>query len=195
MKIALCTSDEELEGALPVRTSITSRHCSILSDCCAWSALLLVPPCLHLSPFHPTMCVHTEQAGQDAMSQTLCTYLSTYPPHRPFACVCHASPPQGKLGKLPKNQRLKDAMAQHQNAKPKPKGWLMSAVDQIYKDGGSWYGIFWRTRRVGGGFKELAGTRLVTHLCADPLSDSSPRTGSRPLWTKSYTYKDGGCHV
>lgn len=28
-------------------------------------------------------------------------------------------------------------MAQHKNAKPKPKGWLMSVVDQIYKDGGS----------------------------------------------------------
>lgn len=28
---------------------------------------------------------------------------------------------QGKLGKLPKNQRLKDAMAAHKDAKPKPK--------------------------------------------------------------------------
>ncbi len=45
------------------------------------------------------------------------------------------SEPNGKLGKLPKNQRLKDAMAQHKNAKPKPKGWLMSVVEQIYKDG------------------------------------------------------------
>lgn len=26
-------------------------------------------------------------------------------------------------------------MAQHKNAKPKPKGWLMSVVEQIYKDG------------------------------------------------------------
>eukprot|EP00798_Chlamydomonas_sp_ICE-L_P021462 gene21462-28434_t len=41
---------------------------------------------------------------------------------------------QAKLGKLPKNQRLKDAMAQHSNAKPKPKGWILSVVEQIYKD-------------------------------------------------------------
>ena len=46
-----------------------------------------------------------------------------------------ATEPHGKLGKLPKNQRLKDAMAQHNNAKPKPKGWLMAVVEQIYKDG------------------------------------------------------------
>ncbi|KAJ9505696.1 hypothetical protein QJQ45_024225 [Haematococcus lacustris] len=44
--------------------------------------------------------------------------------------------PQSKLGKLPKNQRLKDAMAQHKNAKPKPKNWLMAVVDTVYKDGG-----------------------------------------------------------
>lgn len=43
--------------------------------------------------------------------------------------------PQSKLGKLPKNQRLKDAMAQYKNAKPKPKGWLQAVVDQVYKDG------------------------------------------------------------
>ncbi|GAX74225.1 hypothetical protein CEUSTIGMA_g1674.t1 [Chlamydomonas eustigma] len=41
----------------------------------------------------------------------------------------------GKLGKLPKNQRLKDAMSQHRNARPKPKGWLLSVVEQVYKDG------------------------------------------------------------
>lgn len=27
-------------------------------------------------------------------------------------------------------------MAQHKNAKPKPKGWLMSVVEAVYKDGG-----------------------------------------------------------
>jgi len=26
-------------------------------------------------------------------------------------------------------------MAQHKNAKPKPKGWLMAVVDSIYKEG------------------------------------------------------------
>jgi hypothetical protein len=26
-------------------------------------------------------------------------------------------------------------MAQHKNAKPKPKGWLMAIVDSIYKEG------------------------------------------------------------
>jgi hypothetical protein len=28
-----------------------------------------------------------------------------------------------------------DAMAQHKNAKPKPKGWLLAVVDTVYKDG------------------------------------------------------------
>jgi hypothetical protein len=28
-----------------------------------------------------------------------------------------------------------EAMAQHKNAKPKPKGWLMAVVDSIYKEG------------------------------------------------------------
>lgn len=45
-------------------------------------------------------------------------------------------PPQAKLGRLPKNARLIEAMAQHKNAKPKPKGWLLAIVDSIYKDGG-----------------------------------------------------------
>jgi hypothetical protein len=26
-------------------------------------------------------------------------------------------------------------MAQHKNAKPKPKGWLMAVVESIYKEG------------------------------------------------------------
>jgi hypothetical protein len=30
-----------------------------------------------------------------------------------------------------------DAMAQHKNAKPKPKGWLLAVVDTVYKDGES----------------------------------------------------------
>jgi hypothetical protein len=46
------------------------------------------------------------------------------------------APPQGKLGRVPKNARLIEAMAQHKNAKPKPKGWLMAVVDSIYKEGG-----------------------------------------------------------
>jgi hypothetical protein len=45
-------------------------------------------------------------------------------------------PPQAKLGRLPKNARLIEAMAQHKNAKPKPKGWLLAIVDSIYRDGG-----------------------------------------------------------
>lgn len=45
------------------------------------------------------------------------------------------APPQVKLGKVPKNARLIEAMAQHKNAKPKPKGWLMAVVDSIYKEG------------------------------------------------------------
>ncbi|KIY97727.1 hypothetical protein MNEG_10236 [Monoraphidium neglectum] len=44
-------------------------------------------------------------------------------------------PPQAKLGRLPKNARLIEAMAQHRNAKPKPKGWLLAIVDSIYKEG------------------------------------------------------------
>jgi hypothetical protein len=44
-------------------------------------------------------------------------------------------PPAARLGKLPKNVRLVEAMAQHKNAKPKPKGWLMAVVDNIYKEG------------------------------------------------------------
>jgi hypothetical protein len=44
-------------------------------------------------------------------------------------------PPQAKLGRLPKNARLIEAMAQHRNAKPKPKGWLLAVVDSIYKEG------------------------------------------------------------
>jgi hypothetical protein len=47
----------------------------------------------------------------------------------------------GKLGKVPKNQRLKDAMSQHRNARPKPKGWLLSVVEQVYKDGESCFVI------------------------------------------------------
>lgn len=43
--------------------------------------------------------------------------------------------PQVKLGRVPKNARLIEAMAQHKNAKPKPKGWLMAVVDSIYKEG------------------------------------------------------------
>jgi hypothetical protein len=39
------------------------------------------------------------------------------------------------LGRLPKNARLIEAMAQHKNAKPKPKGWLMAVVESIYKEG------------------------------------------------------------
>lgn len=46
------------------------------------------------------------------------------------------APPQVKLGRVPKNARLIEAMAQHKNAKPKPKGWLMAVVDSIYKEGG-----------------------------------------------------------
>jgi hypothetical protein len=45
------------------------------------------------------------------------------------------APPQVKLGRVPKNARLIEAMAQHKNAKPKPKGWLMAVVDSIYKEG------------------------------------------------------------
>lgn len=47
------------------------------------------------------------------------------------------SEPQSKLGRLPKNARLVEAMAQHKNAKPKPKGWLMAAVESMYKEGDS----------------------------------------------------------
>lgn len=43
--------------------------------------------------------------------------------------------PQAKLGRLPKNVRLIEAMAQHRNAKSKPKGWLLVIVDAIYRDG------------------------------------------------------------
>lgn len=43
--------------------------------------------------------------------------------------------PHVKLGRVPKNTRLIEAMAQHKNAKPKPKGWLMAVVDSIYKEG------------------------------------------------------------
>lgn len=48
----------------------------------------------------------------------------------------HTSANQVKLGRVPKNARLIEAMAQHKNAKPKPKGWLMAVVDSIYKEGG-----------------------------------------------------------
>jgi hypothetical protein len=44
--------------------------------------------------------------------------------------------PQVKLGRVPKNVRLIEAMAQHKNAKPKPRGWLMAVVDSIYWEGG-----------------------------------------------------------
>lgn len=62
----------------------------------------------------------------------------THPP--PWSCATcseggESGEPQGKLGRLPKNQRLKDAMAQHRNAKPKPKGWLVSVVESVWKDG------------------------------------------------------------
>jgi hypothetical protein len=50
-----------------------------------------------------------------------------------------AEQPQAKLGRLPKNARLIEAMAQHKNAKPKPKGWLMAVVDCIYKEGKSFW--------------------------------------------------------
>lgn len=46
-----------------------------------------------------------------------------------------ASAEPNKLGKVPKNARLMQAMAQHKSAKPKPKGWLMGISDQIFKDG------------------------------------------------------------
>jgi hypothetical protein len=45
------------------------------------------------------------------------------------------APAQSRLGRLPKNARLIEAMAQHKNAKPKPKGWLMAVVESIYKEG------------------------------------------------------------
>lgn len=35
-------------------------------------------------------------------------------------------------------------MAQHKNAKPKPKGWLMAVVDCIYKEGASSRDAAWR---------------------------------------------------
>lgn len=52
----------------------------------------------------------------------------------PAAAVSEA-PAQARLGRLPKNARLIEAMAQHKNAKPKPKGWLMAVVESIYKEG------------------------------------------------------------
>eukprot|EP00878_Enallax_costatus_P005108 GHUV01005370.1.p1 GENE.GHUV01005370.1~~GHUV01005370.1.p1 ORF type:complete len:604 (+),score=218.67 GHUV01005370.1:107-1918(+) len=56
---------------------------------------------------------------------------STYSASTPAA----SEAPQQRLGKVPKNARLIEAMAQHKNAKPKPKGWLMAVVDSIYKEG------------------------------------------------------------
>jgi hypothetical protein len=62
-------------------------------------------------------------------------------PSSPAPAPASAAPaePGAKLGRLPKNARLIEAMAQHKNAKPKPKGWLMAVVDSIYKEG-EWRG-------------------------------------------------------
>ncbi|WIA33826.1 hypothetical protein OEZ86_006935 [Tetradesmus obliquus] len=51
------------------------------------------------------------------------------------AAALSEAPAQARLGRLPKNARLIEAMAQHKNAKPKPKGWLMAVVESIYKEG------------------------------------------------------------
>jgi hypothetical protein len=51
------------------------------------------------------------------------------------AAALSEAPAQSRLGRLPKNARLIEAMAQHKNAKPKPKGWLMAVVDSIYREG------------------------------------------------------------
>jgi len=60
--------------------------------------------------------------------------LAAQPP-QPQPQEQEQQPTQAKLGRLPKNARLIEAMAQHKNAKPKPKGWLLAVVDAIYKEG------------------------------------------------------------
>lgn len=65
--------------------------------------------------------------------------------------------PQSKLGRLPKNARLIEAMAQHKHAKPKPKGWLLSVVDSIYKDAET------LQRKFGRG--ELLKRQSVPEIC------------------------------
>lgn len=44
--------------------------------------------------------------------------------------------PAVKLGKPPKSRRLLEALMKYRDARPKPKGWLLAVVDNIYKDGG-----------------------------------------------------------
>lgn len=40
-----------------------------------------------------------------------------------------------KLGNLPKNLRLVEAIMLHKHEAPRPKGWLMAVVEAVYKEG------------------------------------------------------------
>jgi hypothetical protein len=86
------------------------------------------------------------------------------------AAALSEAPAQSRLGRLPKNARLIEAMAQHKNAKPKPKGWLMAVVESIYKEGAA-----------------LAVTLMQLVLCAVtcscPCVDSRRMSGAL-LWVK-----------
>lgn len=42
---------------------------------------------------------------------------------------------EAKLGTMPKDQELLDAIEVHNLEPPRPKGWLLTVVDGVYKEG------------------------------------------------------------